>query len=206
MDNPKSWFYKHAQKLQKDLQDLGNEVLLVHTVDEVTTGDLAFFLSCEKLIKKDVRDRNKLSLVVHSSNLPAGKGWSPLTWTILEGKNEVVNTLFEAEDAVDAGQIFMQNKMQFKGHELLEELHQVQGEKINELIVQFVQAYPDVEGQEQSGEESFYKKRSAKDSELDPNKTIAEQFNLLRVVDNEKYPAFFELNGKKYILKIEKEN
>jgi len=28
--------------------------------------------------------------------------------------------------------------------------------------------------------------------------------NLLRIVDNEKYPAFFELNGCKYKLKVEK--
>lgn len=32
-----------------------------------------------------------------------------------------------------------------------------------------------------------------------------EQFNLLRIADNENYPAFFILNGQKYILKIYKE-
>ena len=41
------------------------------------------------------------------------------------------------------------------------------------------------------------------DSRLDPDDTIAQQFNLLRVVDNERYPAFFELLGRRYILKIE---
>ncbi|OGH82513.1 MAG: hypothetical protein A3F93_00535 [Candidatus Magasanikbacteria bacterium RIFCSPLOWO2_12_FULL_34_7] len=143
--------------------------------------------------------------MVHSSDLPNGKGWSPMTWSILEGKSEITNTLFEAVDAVDAGNIYMQNQIKFEGHELLSELHQKQGEKINELILDFVDKYPSVDGKPQSGEESFYKKRSDEDSELDTEKTLAEQFNLLRVVDNEKYPAFFEYKGKKYILKIYKE-
>ena len=36
------------------------------------------------------------------------------------------------------------------------------------------------------------------------DKTIKEQFNLLRVVDNEKYPAFFDYSGTRYLLKIYK--
>jgi methionyl-tRNA formyltransferase len=38
---------------------------------------------------------------------------------------------------------------------------------------------------------------------LDPQKSLAEQFNILRVVDNDRYPAFFEWNGRRYNLKIE---
>ena len=60
-----------------------------------------------------------------------------------------------------------------------------------------------MKGKSQRGEETFYKKRTPKDSELDINKTIKEQFNLLRIVDNEKYPAFFKFKNKIYTLKIE---
>ena len=52
------------------------------------------------------------------------------------------------------------------------------------------------------GKGSFYRKRTPEDSELDIDKTIREQFNLLRAVDNNRYPAFFKLNGQKYTLKI----
>lgn len=47
------------------------------------------------------------------------------------------------------------------------------------------------------GEESFYSRRMLKDSELDVNKSIREQFNLLRVADNNKYSAFFSYKWKK---------
>ena len=204
MDNLASWYYPHAQALQKSLIERGHEAALVHTTEEVRVGDMAFFLSCEKIIKKEIRDRNRLSLVAHSSDLPKGKGWSPLTWAILEGKSAVTNTLFEAVDKVDAGKIYLQNTMRFAGHELLPELHAIQGTKINELVLEFVEQYSAITCREQRGEESFYRKRTPEDSELDPNKTIAEQFNLLRVTDNEKYPAFLRYRGKKYILKIDK--
>ena len=52
------------------------------------------------MIKDDIIDLSKHSLVVHSSNLPQGKGWSPMTWQIIEGKNKITNTLFEAVSAV----------------------------------------------------------------------------------------------------------
>ena len=38
------------------------------------------------------------------------------------------------------------------------------------------------------------------------NKSIDEQFNLLRIADNHNYPAYFIKNNVKYILKIEKDN
>ena len=41
---------------------------------------------------------------------------------------------------------------------------------------------------------------------IDLNKNLKSQFNLLRICDNEKYPAFFNYKNKKYILKIFKEN
>ena len=131
-----------------------------------------------------------------------------MTWTILAGENVITNTLFEAVDAVDAGVIYIQNSITFEGGELLPELQAAQGQAIVDIIIEFVSAYPEVieRGEEQVGEESFYERRRPEDSKLDPNKTIADQFNLLRVVDNEKYPAFFNYKGSKYILKIYKDN
>lgn len=54
------------------------------------------------------------------------------------------------------------------------------------------------------GGSTYFKKRTEKDSELFLNKTLDEQFNLLRVVDNDNYPAFFYKDGRKYIVKIYK--
>ncbi len=57
----------------------------------------------------------------------------------------------------------------------------------------------------QCGEPGPYMpRRTPLDSQLDPGKSLAEQFDLLRVVDNERYPAFIYHRGKRYLIKIMK--
>ena len=56
----------------------------------------------------------------------------------------------------------------------------------------------------QIGHSTFYKKRTPQNSEINIKNSILSQFNLLRVVDNKNYPAFFKIYGKKYILRISK--
>lgn len=204
VDNQNSWIIPYATRLADEVRAMGHDIHYVHEHDAVVSGDLAFFLGCEKLVKRVTLDKNTHNLVIHESALSAGKGWSPLTWQILEGKNDIPITLFEAEESVDSGDIYLQETMHFEGNELNAELKHAQGEKTIELVKQFVEKYPHIEGKKQESQESFYPRRTQKDSELDVHKTIIEQFNLLRVVDNERYPAFFRYKGKKYILKIEK--
>ncbi len=201
VDNINSWAVPYANKLFEQIK-IKHVVFLIHDQKEIKNGDIAIFLSCEKIVKRDVLDRNRHNLVVHASPLPQGKGFSPLTWQILEGKNDITLTLFEAVEAVDAGLIYDRAVINFSGHELMEEMRSSLGDKINGLIVNFLDNYPDIKGIESVGQESFYRRRTKGDSELKPEKTIAEQFNILRVVDNERYPAFFLYRGHKYILKI----
>ena len=48
-------------------------------------------------------------------------------------------------------------------------------------------------------------RRYAKDSQLDINKTIKDQFNHLRINDNKLYPSFFIFKDQKYIINIFKD-
>ncbi|MFO7736161.1 MAG: hypothetical protein R6W70_08115, partial [bacterium] len=56
----------------------------------------------------------------------------------------------------------------------------------------------------QNGESSVWPKRTPADSELDVDKTIAEQFDLLRTVNNRDFPAFFRYRGERYTMRITK--
>jgi methionyl-tRNA formyltransferase len=204
VDNPKSWIVPYAMELKRTLERMGNKVNYYNDAKEIKQGELSFFLSCEKMVPEEILAKSKHNLVVHESALPKGKGMSPLTWQILEGKNDIPITLFEAAEKVDSGSIYLQKVMPFHGHELINELREVQGNTTMDLIVEFVKKYPNVTQVEQKGDETFYPRRWPQDSELDVNKSIREQFNLLRVVDNERYPGFFNYLGYKYIIKIEK--
>lgn len=204
VDNPRSWIVPYVEELVEILEREKHVVRRCDRYQDLEEGDCAFFLSCEHIVPPEYLGKHTHNLVVHPSALPHGKGWSPLAWQILEGKNRVPITLFEALEDVDAGPIYFQDLLEFEGHELNDEMKEKQGRKTIELVLAFVDAYPDVTGREQEGEESFYPRRRAKDSELDIDKTLREQFNLLRIVDNERYPAFFVREGRTYILRISK--
>ncbi len=205
VDNPLSWFVPFAEKLKKNLGQFGTVDLLSDSKDIPHANDVAFLLSCEKKVTSEILHRSRSNIVVHASELPKGKGMSPLTWQILEGKNRIPITLFEAVEAIDAGPVYIIGYVDFIGNELLHEMQNSVGVKIMEMCETFLNDWPQIlsNGIAQNGEPSFYKKRTPGDSRLDPQKSLSEQFNLLRVVDNDRYPAFFEWNGRRYNLKIE---
>jgi methionyl-tRNA formyltransferase len=127
-----------------------------------------------------------------------------MTWLILSGECRIPVTLLEAVDQVDAGSIYLQDWIDLTDQELSSEWRQLQADATLRLCERFISEYPSIisKAWRQEGEVSFYPRRRPKDSELNPNKTIAEQFNVLRVVDNNRYPAFFKINGKAYTLTI----
>ena len=203
VDNPNSWIVPYAIKLKELLiKQFNFSVSLIYKHEDVIKGDVLCLLSCEKILKK--LNYNEYNLIVHESDLPNGKGWSPVTWQILEGKSRIPITLFEAAKAVDSGRIYGQDFIELNGSELLPEIKEQQGIKTIDLILKFFKNLP-IEGREQKGQDTFYKRRTPKDSELDVYKNIYDQFDILRISDNERYPAYFLLNGVKYLLKITKE-
>jgi len=203
VDNP-SWILPCAERLVTELNADGDDADLCRSHDGVREGAVAFYLGCTRITPPDVLARNRRNLVVHESDLPNGRGFSPLTWQIVEGKNDLPICLLEAVEAVDAGPVIYRDRLCFEGHELNAEIRERQGSKTIELCRRFMAEPCPPEGAPQVGNASHYTRRDAAASRLDPTRSIAEQFNLLRVVDNERYPAFFDLAGRRYRLAIEK--
>lgn len=158
-----------------------------------------------KLTKSDILARNHHNIVVHASDLPKGRGFSPLVWQVLEGKNEIPVSMIFATEEADAGDIVMRDQITLEGHELNDEMRGILGDRIVQMCLAYLDLPEPPVGEPQIGSASGYPRRRPADSRLDPYKTIAEQFDLLRVVDNSRYPAFFEHRGYRYKLSIEKE-
>jgi methionyl-tRNA formyltransferase len=100
--------------------------------------------------------------------------------------------------------IYGQRNIELDGTELIDEIRKKQAEITFQLVLDFIKGYPRNEGRLQIGESTFYKKRKPQNSELDIESSLSTQFNLLRVCDNERYPAYFKIQGVKYFLKIYK--
>jgi methionyl-tRNA formyltransferase len=142
---------------------------------------------------------------LHASDLPEGKGWSPHVWNILEGKNILTVSLLNAASKVDAGDIWLKTRVALNGHELFDEINHKLFIAELELMSKAIDCFNEISPKSQVKIQSnYYPKRTPEDSRLDPNKTFLQQFNLLRIADEVRYPAFFEHLGCKYIVTIKK--
>ena len=195
------WFEPYADALS---EKLGNIPIFNNHIEFDNIYDIIFILSYHSLAPKEYLEKSKHNLVIHQSALPKGKGWAPLFWQVLEGESKIPFTMIEANSKVDNGDIYMQEMLELTNYELNEELRGKQAKIIIQMCVKFVNDYEKYKiPVKQNGDESFYKKRDKKDSKLNIDKTIRDQFNLLRIVNNSDYPAYFELDGNRYTLKVE---
>ena len=180
-------------------------VSLVFDKADLLGGDILFLVSCSQMVGDYERAKYKYTLVLHASDLPKRRGWSPHIWSILDGENEITVSLLEASEPVDTGLIWLKTSFLLEGHELLDEINKKLFDAEVFLMTLAIDRLTEINPIEQVGDPgSYMRKRTPADSEIDPEKTISEQFNLLRIVDSNRYPAFFYHRGCKYQIKIEK--
>jgi methionyl-tRNA formyltransferase len=202
-DPDNDWLYRHISKAGLfDMMASRYTFSLHHDPSEICDRDIVFVLGYTKLLRADFLETNRLPLVIHESDLPKGKGFSPVQWQILEGKNEIPVCLIHATADLDAGDILERDVIRLQGHELFADIRRKQAETTLRLMERILTKYPGISKVSQTGTESKYRRRTRKDDRLDVHQSIADQFNALRIADNKRYPAYFIHNGHTYILKI----
>ena len=191
------WMEKHASN---------HKIELVNKKENLSGGDILFLISCSEIIAAYERKRYRACLVMHASDLPLGRGWSPLVWQIIEGVGEITLTLLEAEDRVDSGRIWKKLSISIPSYALWNEINAILFRAEIELIEFAIENFETVTPQVQDDciQASYYSRRTPSDSEINPYQSIASQFNKIRVCDPNRFPAFFELYGKKFKLILER--
>lgn len=192
--------------LKRWRDERSEDIEILQSPSQCRGGDFLFLISCHDIIGPDVRSRYRHSLVCHASDLPKGRGWSPLVWQIIEGKREVVVTLLEAEDKVDSGRIWFKKTCHIGPTDLFDEISRKSAVTQLDLMTLAVDEEASIEPTDQIGEPTFYPRRKPSDSEIDPHKTIAEQFDLIRVSDPLRYPAFLRYRGEEFVLRLERKS
>ena len=204
LDKSNLWFEKQLRNYDFKL-DSKYIFKVSKSPNNIKNQNIVFPLSYTRILPESFLQKNELVLIAHPSKLPKDKGFAPLQYQILRNKNKVYISLIKAAKEVDAGPIYFQNSFVLNGTELSDEIRNIQGIQFLNIIKKFLIKYPKVKSKKQIGKGNFNKRRHPKDSQLDINKTIKQQFNHLRINDNELYPSFFYYKGQKYIIKIFKE-
>ena len=182
------------------------EIDIVRDPVKSNGGDICFLISCNEIVSKDILDKYEFSLVIHASDLPHGRGWSPHIWSIINGDEEIVISLLEASKRVDEGDIWKKIRIDVGKYLLNNEIISLINEAHIDLINFAVKNYKNVnpQPQDKSLTPTYFQKRNPSDSKISVDKTIREQFNLIRICDPDRFPAFFELDGHKFKMIIEK--
>ena len=203
--NQTDWLKKFIVKLNKKFKNKYS-FKIEKNYKKVSKQDLVFLVYFYDILPKSFLKKNKLTLITHCSKLPRDKGFAPMQNQILRGKNKIFISIVEAINKVDSGNIYLQRSFNLKGTELYENIRKIQKIEIIKIIESFLIKYPKIKNKKQTGKENYNKRRNINNSQLNIKKSIHDQFQLLRICDNEKCPAFFIYKKKKYILKIFQEN
>jgi methionyl-tRNA formyltransferase len=185
------------------------EIQLINRISEVKdNGDILFLISCSEIITAKHRDKFRYTLVLHASDLPKGRGWSPHIWDIANGSNELTLSLLNAEDSVDTGDIWQKMKIKLTGSEVYDEINDLLFNAELTLVSWACEQIDNAEALPQlkiNNTKNYCRQRTPNDSELDPDRSISSQLNLLRVCDPNRFPAYFYHNGQKYIVTVTRE-
>tara|TARA_A100001015_G_scaffold313764_1_gene421741 strand:+ start:2121 stop:2753 length:633 start_codon:yes stop_codon:yes gene_type:complete len=198
-----SWLSKNTQLLKKFSNFKISKI--IHQPSKINKKyDICLILSYYKKIKSIYLNRCNHNLVVHESDLPKGKGFSPLYWQILNNKTNITFTLFECSDKIDTGNYYIKKKFKFSPHLLYEQIKKQQLICALNLVSSFISLKKKgkLKLYYQRGKESFYRKFKELDNQININKSIKSQIGKLRTRDNELFPAYFIYKNKKFKLKI----
>lgn len=182
-----------------------HKVDLIYSPSQLTSGDILFLISCSEILTRVQRKKFAKVLVVHASDLPYGRGWSPHIWSIINGATEITLSLLEAEDSIDTGDIWKKNNISIPKTAIFNEINELIFNAELELMDFAVKNFHTVEPEKQLDVcTKPWPKRSPKDSLIDINQTIDSQFDLMRVCDTNRFPAYFYKDGVRFNIIIKK--
>lgn len=190
----------------KSVNDAHHDINIIQKIADITSGDILFLISCSEIMTAKDRTKYSACLVLHASDLPEGRGWSPHIWALEQGAESITLSLIEAQDKIDTGKIWKKLKVAISQSALWDEINHLIFTAELFLIDYAIKQFHGVEPQDQTPHftPTYYPRRTPKNSQLDPHKTIIEQFNLMRLCDPNRFPAYFEYLGHRYKLKLEK--
>jgi putative methionyl-tRNA formyltransferase len=148
--------------------------------------DWVFFPHWSYIIPAEVYE-NFRCVIFHMTDLPFGRGGSPLQNLIVRGIYETKITALRCVKELDAGPVYTKHALSLWGS--AEEIYLRAGEVTKEMMIELVQEEP--VPYEQTGEGTVFKRRTPEDSDIGNLSSLSQVFDYIRMLDAEGYPAAF---------------
>lgn len=177
--------------MESRLRSGGLDVLRVRSAEELLTvaeesPRYIFFPHWSWKIPPEVFE-NTECVIFHMTDVPFGRGGSPLQNLIVRGFHETKMTALRCVAEMDAGPVYMKEPLTLDG--TAEEILRRAGDVIEKMIQRIVADQPTPVPQE--GEVVTFKRRKPEDGNLEPLTTPLQVFDYIRMLDADGYPPAF---------------
>jgi methionyl-tRNA formyltransferase len=176
-------------------------VVRVRTPEELSAAALAqinpshvFFAHWSTLIPADIYTRFEC-VVFHMTDVPFGRGGSPLQNLIARGIYETRLSALRCEAEVDAGPVYLKRPLSLYGsaEEILMRAADAMAPMISEIVTHRLAPVP------QEGAVTRFKRRRPQDGDLAGVATLMQVHDVIRMLDADGYPpAFLEIGDLRF--------
>ncbi|MNX53251.1 Methionyl-tRNA formyltransferase [compost metagenome] len=171
----------------------GQDFALIDRKEDLTAERLAalapgyvFFPHWSYLIPRAIHERFAC-VIFHMTDLPFGRGGSPLQNLIARGIYETKVSALRCEAGLDAGPVYLKRPLSLHG--AAEEIYRRATRVIEGMIVEILRDSPQPVPQE--GEPTTFARRRPEESDLAPLRELEQLFDHIRMLDAEGYPKAF---------------
>lgn len=134
-------------------------------------------------------------VVFHMTDLPYGRGGSPLQNLIVRGHHETKISALKVDEGIDTGPIYLKKNLSLEG--TAQEIFERASLVIESMIIEIISK--DLKPKEQKGEPVTFKRRKPEDGCISELDNLEKVYDYIRMLDCEGYPpAFLESKNHKY--------
>ena len=126
-------------------------------------------------------------IVFHMTDLPFGRGGSPLQNLISLGYKKTKVSALRVVKKLDAGPIYMKKGLTLEGS--AQEIYERASEVCKDIIVDIIKKNP--KPKKQTGKPTIFKRRKPEDGNLNLALSISDLNNMIRMLDADGYPKAF---------------
>lgn len=187
----KKWNIDNAITLKKNYHDK-HDIKIIDNPDDFNlqalndfSPDYIFLPHWSYIIPKDIYNKFEC-IVFHMTDLPFGRGGSPLQNLIVRGIYNTKISAIRVVKGLDAGPIYMKENLELSGS--AEEIYRRASKIIYEKMIPFFLEHDKLQPAEQQGEPVIFKRRSPEQSELKESLTLQQIYDYIRMLDAEGYP------------------
>lgn len=177
-----------------ELQDLtGHPFTLITTKEELTAKTLReinpskiFLPHWSYILPAEIYEKFEC-VMFHMTDLPYGRGGSPLQNLILRGHTETVISAFRCEAGLDTGPVYLKKALSLAG--TAQEIFERATQTVQEMIVELIQTQPSPVPQ--VGQPTVFKRRTPEEGNLALAQNLSQIYDFIRMLDAKGYPPAF---------------